>query len=187
MPGGGLERCTQGEGGRRTPGNITAMEVCSLCHLGLPQSSPMLIPVDGAVQSPVSNISPLRLELFLWWDMSPGAPVATPYGSPESRCHTLQPCKVGPELHQLRLNLVSLLHWAALLLQHYCFRPTLGYWVRLWLLVSELSWSCSESCYGPQTHRACVLWEIWTCLNLKYQCQWGAQHHHSANQNCNEI
>ena len=37
-------------------------------------------------KAPVSNISPPRLELSLWWDMSPEAPVAIPYGSPGSRC-----------------------------------------------------------------------------------------------------
>lgn len=62
VPGGGLERnCTQREKeSRRTPGNITAMEVCSLCHLGLPQSSPMLIPADGAVQSPCQQHLPTK-------------------------------------------------------------------------------------------------------------------------------
>ena len=63
---------------------------------------------------------------------------------------TLQPCKVGPELHQLRLEICPTITEAALL----PWAPILGYQVRLWSLVSELSWSCSESCYGPQTHRA---------------------------------
>lgn len=62
VPGRGLERnCTQREKeSRRTPGNITAMQVCSLCHLGLPQSSPMLIPGDGAVRSPCQQHLPTK-------------------------------------------------------------------------------------------------------------------------------
>lgn len=67
-----LEIFHGGKESKRTPENLTTVDVCSLCYWGLPQSLPTFILVDVAPQSPHCYISFLRPVFLLWWDLLSG-------------------------------------------------------------------------------------------------------------------
>ena len=98
-------------------------------------------------EAPPSSISSPGLGLSLWWETSPGAPVAAMYGSLGSRCHNTSAI--------YRTRAVPASGWSyvlPLLRLHYCLEPhPFRSQVRRWSPVSELSWSCFESCGEPQT------------------------------------
>ena len=108
---------------KRTPANLTMVNACNLCHRSLPQSSPVLIPADGAA-----------LEshwLNLLSDARTVAVVRSALRGPSCCCALLSRFRTPQHLTMYRVRAATAL----------C--PTLPY-------VKALSYHYYSSLYGPE-------------------------------------